>query len=58
MIFNTGECKMTNLQKAQKQYDDALEKYNKSHSTKDWNELQEAQEEVNKATTEWFEQNA
>lgn len=40
------------VQEAQKKYDEALAKYNKSHTHKDWVKLNEAQEELNQAITE------
>lgn len=43
---------MTEVQKAQKKYDEALEVYNKSHKTADWEKLNKAQEELNDALTE------
>ena len=52
MIFNTGESEMTKVEKAQKKYDEALEKYNKSNTTKNWNELEKAQEKLNEEITE------
>lgn len=44
------------LKKAQDNYHTALEKYNKSHSTKDWEKLLDAQEQIDRAMTDWFKQ--
>lgn len=43
---------MNKVQEAQKKYDEALEKYKKSHSTKDWEALNKAQENLNEELTE------
>ena len=42
---------------AQAKYDEALAQYNKTHKTKDWKKLMEAQEQCDQAMTEWFKQN-
>ena len=44
------------LKEAQENYETALEKYNKSHSTKDWEKLLDAQEQIDRAMTDWFKQ--
>ena len=47
---------MMSLKEAQEKYEIALEKYNKSHSTKDWERLIDAQEQIDRAMTKWFKQ--
>ena len=44
------------LKKAQDNYQTALETYNQSHSTRDWKKLLDAQEQIDRVITDWFNQ--